>query len=245
MLPRGMQKPYELVRLLAEPALPYFNGKIRRDLGPLIRAGDLILDVGGRRSPYTVGLPARITILDLPRKQELQKQLELGVDDSVLATIQRRRSNIERVVLEDMTRCTLPSESFDGVVSVEVIEHIPDDEQFVAQIARVLKPGGWAYLTTPNGDYIKKPDGGDHIRHYRREELAALLRRHFGDVRVTYGIATGKNRAFAMRRLQLWNPVAMFETIRGNILNRRESIGVEERATRTGHLFALVRKSRS
>jgi 2-polyprenyl-3-methyl-5-hydroxy-6-metoxy-1,4-benzoquinol methylase len=58
------------------------------------------------------------------------------------------------VVLEDMTECTLPSESFDGVVCVEVIEHVTQDHLLVEQIARVLKPGGWLYLTTPNGDYV-------------------------------------------------------------------------------------------
>jgi SAM-dependent methyltransferase len=243
MLPRGMQKPYEIARLIAEPVLPCFNGKIRQDLRRLVRPDDTVLDVGGRRSPYTVGVPARITILDLPRKNELQKQLELGVDEQVLETIRRRRSNVERVILEDMTQTTLPSERFDGVVSVEVIEHVPDDEGFVRQLARVLRPGGWAYLTTPNGDYIKKPDGGDHVRHYKRDELRALLRRHFGEVRVTYGIATGKNRTYAMQAWPLWNPVRMAETIVGNMRNRRESIGVEERPTRTAHLFALARKS--
>ncbi len=244
MLPKGMQKPYEIARLIVEPALPYFNGKIRRELAALVRSNDELLDVGGRRSPYTVGLPARITILDLPRENEQQKALGLGVDDAVLATIKQRRSNIERVVLEDMTRCSLPSSSFDGAVAVEVIEHVVEDERFVANIARVLRPGGWAYFTTPNGDYIKKPEGGDHVRHYRREELAALLRRHFADVHVSYGIATGKNRSYAMRPWN-WKPWRVLESVVGNVRNRRESKGVEERATKTAHLFAVARKSAS
>ncbi|KXK27781.1 MAG: type 11 methyltransferase, partial [Bacteroidetes bacterium OLB12] len=40
--------------------------------------------------------------------------------------------------------------SFDSVVSFQVIEHIENDHLFLQEINRVLKPGGIALLTTPN-----------------------------------------------------------------------------------------------
>ena len=40
--------------------------------------------------------------------------------------------------------------SIDFVVTFQVIEHIKDDEKFVQEIHRVLKPGGKLILTTPN-----------------------------------------------------------------------------------------------
>jgi SAM-dependent methyltransferase len=40
--------------------------------------------------------------------------------------------------------------SFDVVYSTEVIEHIEGHRNFVLEAARVLKPGGWLVLTTPN-----------------------------------------------------------------------------------------------
>jgi 2-polyprenyl-3-methyl-5-hydroxy-6-metoxy-1,4-benzoquinol methylase len=39
---------------------------------------------------------------------------------------------------------------FDTVISCETIEHVPDPSLAVRQLARVLKPGGRLYLTTPN-----------------------------------------------------------------------------------------------
>ena len=43
-----------------------------------------ILDVGGRKSPYTIGIPAEITIIDLPRDSEIQQKLNLGINSTVI-----------------------------------------------------------------------------------------------------------------------------------------------------------------
>ncbi len=66
------------------------------------------------------------------------------------------------------------SNSFDTVVSFQVIEHIKDDRKFLEEIWRVLKPGGKAIITTPN---IKKSLTRNpwHIREYTADELKALV----------------------------------------------------------------------
>jgi 2-polyprenyl-3-methyl-5-hydroxy-6-metoxy-1,4-benzoquinol methylase len=43
-----------------------------------------------------------------------------------------------------------PSESFDLVHSSHVIEHIDEPGDFLSEIARILKPGGWCVTVTPN-----------------------------------------------------------------------------------------------
>ncbi|HSN30113.1 MAG TPA: methyltransferase domain-containing protein [Kofleriaceae bacterium] len=236
-----MLKPFEIVRILAEPALPHLYAQARSDLKTLVRPGSRVLDVGGRRSPYTVGLPARITIYDRPRESAIQHKLGLGLDDDVLATVRRRRSNVDDIVFGDMTRCELPSESFDGVISVEVIEHVREDDAFVSHIARVIRRDGWAYFTTPNGDAIENTNP-DHVRHYRRAELAALLARHFADVTVTYGVATTDNWQRGLRSFDLRHPVTLARTILGNLRNHRESRDVAEHMAGTAHLFAIARR---
>lgn len=47
----------------------------------------------------------------------------------------------------------LPSSTFDLILSHEVIEHVRDDRAAVAEIIRVLKPGGRAILFCPNRGY--------------------------------------------------------------------------------------------
>jgi SAM-dependent methyltransferase len=50
---------------------------------------------------------------------------------------------------EDLTRLTYPDDAFDCIVSLEVLEHIPDYPAALAELARCLKPGGRLLLTTP------------------------------------------------------------------------------------------------
>ena len=47
-------------------------------------------------------------------------------------------------------RIPLPDNSYDCVVSIEVLEHLENHIRFMREIMRVLKPGGLALLTTPN-----------------------------------------------------------------------------------------------
>lgn len=63
--------------------------------------------------------------------------------------------------------------SFDTVVSFQVIEHIKNDRFFLEEIFRVLKPGGKALITTPNikMSLTRNPW---HIREYTAEELKTL-----------------------------------------------------------------------
>lgn len=50
------------------------------------------------------------------------------------------------------TDCRIPAESTsqDVVLAVEVLEHLPRPYDFMAEAARVLKPGGWVVLSLPN-----------------------------------------------------------------------------------------------
>jgi len=74
-----------------------------------------------------------------------------------------------------------PHQSFDSIISFQVIEHIVDDENYLAEIARVLKTGGKALITTPN---IKLSLSRNpwHIREYSALQLTKLCEKHFRKV---------------------------------------------------------------
>ena len=49
-----------------------------------------------------------------------------------------------------------PDQSFDIVVSVDVLEHVSDLEQVVGEVRRVLRPGGWFLFDTINRNPIAR-----------------------------------------------------------------------------------------
>jgi SAM-dependent methyltransferase len=237
---------YEAARGGLEPFLPPLYKHVRRKLFQETSRHSKslsILDVGGRKSPYTIGVPARITIIDLPRESELQFALNLGVNDEILNRLKSRRSNIENLVFGDMTNSDLPSESYDLVVSVEVLEHVEEDERFLSEICRVLKPGGRFIMTTPNGDFLENRNP-DHKRHYKKEQLISLLNRHFKNVEVEYAIAGGYFRKLGLKSWSVYRPAQTLFSVFGNIVNSVQSSdkNIKNKAIGTHHLFAVAEK---
>ncbi len=86
----------------------------------------------------------------------------------------------------DALNLPFPDEEFDRVVASEVLEHIPDDEAAIAELVRVLRPGGTIAVTVPRwlpekicwalSDQYHEVEGG-HVRIYTCGELVGKLER--------------------------------------------------------------------
>lgn len=104
----------------------------------------------------------------------------------------------------------LNDNTYDVVVSFQVIEHIEDDSLFLKEIHRVLKPGGTALLTTPNRR-LSLTRNPWHIREYLPEELEQLAKKIFDYVELK-GI-TGNSKVMkyyeenkkSVRRFTRWD----------------------------------------
>ena len=239
---------YEFMRWATFPIMPTHLVTVRNNIKHLLKQHKQerkklsILDVGGRKSPYTINLPVNVTVLDVPQEGGTREVLNLGFTTDILTTIQKKRSNIHNVIIEDMTKSTLADASYDAVACIEVIEHVVEDELFVKNIAKVIRENGWAYFTTPNGDYIKNEGPNknpDHVRHYTRKQLQELLERHFDRVDVHYGVKTGKYRVQGLKSYSLKKPVQTILSMYSNIVNRFQSKGIENMAQETAHLIAI------
>jgi SAM-dependent methyltransferase len=79
----------------------------------------------------------------------------------------------------DLTACPLPNQSLDGIVLLNVLEHIEDDEAALGHVARILKPGGIAIIEVPAGPNLFDIYDRQllHHRRYRMSELTEKVSR--------------------------------------------------------------------
>jgi SAM-dependent methyltransferase len=239
-------KSFEWSYLCCTPFLPPLYRFVQQRLRKIVRGSAQrleVLDVGGRKSHYTIGLPANITVTDLPRVSPVQQQLHLGVTSDMATQLQQRRSNIRALLYDDMTCSQLPDESYDVIVAVEVLEHVAEDELFVQQVCRVLKPGGVFLMTTPNGRYVPNHNP-DHKRHYQPEQLQALLERNFKRADVTGIVANSVFGAWGLYSWSARRPMRTLQSMFGNLVNHCLSIPLiaVQRPEGTCHLIAQAVK---
>jgi ubiquinone/menaquinone biosynthesis C-methylase UbiE len=115
----------------------------------------------------------------------------IGVDVSAEALADaRRRFSAPNLKFKQVSGLDLPfaSSSFDLITSFQVIEHIVDMGPYLAEIQRVLKPGGIVAFTTPNAnirlDPGMKPWNRFHVQEFTAEQLEIVLRPVFAEVKV-------------------------------------------------------------
>lgn len=77
-------------------------------------------------------------------------------------------------------------ESFDYVISFQVIEHIKRDKDFVKEVSRVLRKGGKFIVSTPNAP-MSLTRNPWHIREYTEQQLRDLLAANFSSIEA-YGV---------------------------------------------------------
>jgi SAM-dependent methyltransferase len=147
---------------------------------------DHFIDVWTRRAILErLGpLPASPTLLDLGCSSGyLLADLELAHPNATLIGVDLVGAGLRkahelvpeaRLLRADVCRLPLGDRSVDGIVSANLLEHVPDDFQALREIARVLRPGARAVIVVPAGpgtyDYYDRFLG--HERRYGRGELA-------------------------------------------------------------------------
>jgi SAM-dependent methyltransferase len=171
-----------------------------------VGTGDRVLDLGcggGRHSFEAYRRGARVVAFD-------HDFGELGPVGGMLGAMNAEgeapAGAAASVMAGDATAMPFPDGSFDRVIAAEILEHVPHDADAMAEIFRVLRPGGLAAITVPawfpervcwalSEDYHTVPGG--HVRIYTRGELETKLT-HAGLT------VTGKHHAHALHSSFWW-----------------------------------------
>lgn len=114
---------------------------------------------------------------------ELAPRETVGVDNRahVLAGQDRETHHA------DMRRLPFADASFDAVLSVQSLEHVPNPAEVLREVVRVLVPGGTAIFVTPNRLQFARPDeiiDPYHYHEFSPHELATLGAPYFAEVQI-------------------------------------------------------------
>lgn len=127
-----------------------------------------------------------------------RRVIGLDYDESAVAHVKARYPRVE-MLHGNLAALPLPDEAVDVVVNFQVIEHLWDQGQFVAECGRVLRPGGVLLMSTPNR--ITFSPGRDtpinpfHTRELNAAELTELLIGEGFSVESMLGVFHGRGLA--------------------------------------------------
>lgn len=150
-------------------------------------AGALLLDAGagfGRHAFGAARLGARVVALDFAADEVAGTRATFA---AMLDAGEIGADNFVGGLRGDATTLPFPDDTFDCVLTSEVLEHVQRDTDALAELVRVLKPGGAFAATVPawlpekinwalSDEYHAPHVPGGHVRIYSATELKAKLR---------------------------------------------------------------------
>jgi len=109
--------------------------------------------------------------------------IDISSDAVAFANSRYKSLNLSFQRVDPDARLPFKDGEFDVALSFQVIEHVKDDEDYLQEAARVLRPGGVLVLITPDRRHrllpTQKPWNRWHLREYSMRTLSDLVRLRF------------------------------------------------------------------
>lgn len=148
---------------------------------------DVVLDLGcgfGRHAYGAAARGARVIASDLSLPELIDIRSTLA---AMHLSGEVSSENSLELAASDACRLPFGNESFTKIIASEVLEHIPHDQQAIAELARVLRPGGMLAVTVPawlpeklcwmlDEGYSAPQAVGGHVRIYTQSNLEQKLK---------------------------------------------------------------------
>ncbi|MBI4058005.1 class I SAM-dependent methyltransferase [Candidatus Microgenomates bacterium] len=133
---------------------PYIEGKTILDLGCGTGYGSAIMLTLGARE--VIGTDIDPDAIKFAKKNFKKRKLSFYIADAI--------------------SLPFPNNSFDVVVSFEVIEHMKDYQQYIQEVLRVLKKKGYCIFSTPNRKQYRAGTSPYHFKEFTAQDLRELYK---------------------------------------------------------------------
>jgi ubiquinone/menaquinone biosynthesis C-methylase UbiE len=137
---------------------------------------DAVLDYGCGAGDYTFYISSRCKKI-------------IGLDISVVKA-KTRFKNIDFRRQDSDKKIELDSNSVDKIICINVIEHAKEYKKLLKDLKRVLKPGGWLFITTFDREFVLHNLHNDstHVFEWNKKEFEEFISVEFDIVKsIKYG----------------------------------------------------------
>jgi SAM-dependent methyltransferase len=172
-----------------------------------LRCREVYSAVGGEGRLLDIGCGTGEFLVALLKSGSWQA---IGIDINPYAVQTASRRGLD-VRLGDLSDLEFPAKSFDAVTIWEAIEHLPNPMQTIEDIGRLLRPGGYLFLSTPNGDSLQARfwrkywvgwDVPRHLQVFTPQVLCHLLEGNGFILKGKFAFPT--ERYFAVESIRRW-----------------------------------------
>lgn len=118
----------------------------------------------------------------------------IGIDiseeaiDYAKSNYQNERLSFQLIKDTNIEKLPFPENSFDTVLSFQVVEHVRNTDAYFSEIHRVLRPDGYFLIATPNRETrlykFQKPWNQWHLTEYSAGNLSKALHKNFKTVQI-------------------------------------------------------------
>ncbi len=131
----------------------------------------------------------------------------VDVDGTAVAYASRRYSDLDNVafIQADALNLGLAALQFDAVCSFETVEHLVDAENFLAEVKRILIPGGHLIISTPMAHRsTSNPANPYHVQEWCADDFKQLLEYHFDCVELYSQLRRKTRISHFLKRLDVF-----------------------------------------